>query len=109
MLQEFKSENFTDKDGNPAGGTAFATGISISWQNGPLGRGADRLPPNGAFVDTLLAIVEERILFYQEAAGGRFECRENRMALAALSDARYWLNIRTEEREARDVEGTHAQ
>lgn len=109
MLQEFKSENFTDKDGNPAGGTAFATGISISWQNGPLGRGADRLPPNGAFVETLIAIVKERIFFYQETAGGRFQCRENLMALECLSESLYWLNKRTKDREAREVEGTHAQ
>ena len=57
--------NVYDEDGNPAGGGASGIGISIEFQNGPLGRGDDRTAPNGAVVEDLLAIVAERMRFYQ--------------------------------------------
>jgi len=54
MLAEYLSSNETDKDGNPTGGKVTGTGLLIEWQNGPLGRGADRKEPNGAFVETVI-------------------------------------------------------
>jgi len=98
--------NFTDKDGNPSGGCAVGTGINILWQNGPLGRGEDRLDPNGAFVETVIDIAKRRLEFYQES---KFKCDENEMAIKRLDAALSYLNDRTKKREERKVEGTHAE
>lgn len=90
----------------PAGGTVRGTGLSIDWQNGPLGRvGTDeRIEPNGAFVETVLEAVKQRIEYYN-AAG--FGCRENSLAITKIEEAIHWLNARTNRRVAQNVEGTH--
>lgn len=106
MNQKLDSKNFTDENGNPAGGYAKGVGIDIVFQNGPLGRGADRKEPNGAFVEGVIAAAIQRIAYYQES---RFACRENAIALTHLETALLWLNKRTADREAREVEGTHQQ
>jgi len=93
-----------DKDGRPAGGESASTGIRISWQNGPLGRGKDRMPPNGAFVETVIAIARDRLQWYQQ---GEFACVENEIAIANLTDALHALEARTQRRELKGVEGTH--
>lgn len=104
MKQKIDIINFTDNDGNPAGGTVSGTGISIVWQNGPLGRGLERVDPNGAFIEGVIQAAVERLNFYQES---KFKCRENAIALTHLETALLWLNKRTQDREERDVEGTH--
>lgn len=109
MMQPFDAENHVDSDGNPTGGTVFATGIQIDWQDGPLGRGEDRREPNGAFVETVIAAAKQRIEFYNEAGGGKFRCRENSLAITKLEEALHWLDHRTKAREERGVEGTHQQ
>jgi len=96
--------NAMDKEGNPAGGYFRCTGIDISWQNGPLGRGDDRKEPNGAFVEDVIEAAIARLDFYQAT---RFACRENGHALQSLREAKRWLAKRTERREAAGVEGTH--
>jgi hypothetical protein len=48
-----------------------------------------------------------RIRHYQTANGGKFACRENAIALTKLEEALMWLDKRTADREAREVEGTH--
>ena len=106
MLDKFEATNNNDANGNPAGGTVSGVGISISWQNGPLGRGEDRILPNGAFVETVIAAALQRIQYYQDS---KFKCRENALAITKLEEALHWLNHRTAAREARQVEGTHAQ
>ncbi len=105
MLAEFQAENHLDANGNPAGGRVSGTGLSIEWQNGPLGRDADRIAPNGAFVETVIAAALQRIQHYQD---GKFKCRENALAITKLEEALMWLNSRTKNREMRKVEGTHA-
>ena len=50
MRSTVTSNHFSDGNGNPAGGTTYGNGFAIGWQNGPLGRGPDRIEPNGAFV-----------------------------------------------------------
>lgn len=105
MLAKFNASNWLDENGNPAGGLVEGTGMSILWQNGPLGRGEDRQEPNGAFVETVIAAALQRIQFYQS---GKFACRENALAITKLEEALHWLNHRTAAREARAVEGTHA-
>lgn len=106
MKQPLTCENLNDADGNPAGGSVSGTGINIEWQNGPLGRGADRKEPNGAFVEDVIAAAIQRIEYYQST---KFACRDNAAALSHLETALQHLNRRTAEREARAVEGTHAE
>jgi len=102
-------ENKVDEKGNPSGGSVRGVGLSIDWQNGPLGRGADRQEPNGAFVETVLAACVKRIQFYQTASEGKFACRENAIAITKVEEALLWLDKRTRDREARNVEGKHQQ
>lgn len=104
MLNGFKSSNWKDANGNPAGGCAYGTGFAISWQNGPLGRGEARLEPNGAFVEDIIAVARDRLEYYQQS---RFNCEENEEAIQYLSLALDTLDSRTKDREQRDVEGTH--
>ena len=91
----------------PTGGRTRGTGIVIDWQDGPLGRGADRKEPNGAFVEDVIAAAIDRLEFYQSASDGRFRCRENALVITKLEEALHWCDHRTQAREAREVEGTH--
>ncbi len=104
LLQEFSAVNRIDEQDNPAGGTVRGVGLSIDWQDGPLGRGEDRKAPNGAFVETVIVAALQRIEFYQ---AGKFKCRENALAITKLEEALHWLSARTTTREQRQVEGTH--
>lgn len=104
MLQEISSHHFRDDAGHPAGGTTQATGLSIIWQNGPLGRPPNRREPNGAFVETVLEAARDRLLFYEHS---EFSCPENRLAILNIERALQALNERTRRRESECVEGTH--
>ncbi len=105
MQAKFEAANYSDGNGAPAGGFVKGTGLDIVWQNGPLGRDGTRIEPNGAFVETVIASVVQRIEYYQST---KFNCRENALALTKLEEALHWLNARTQKREAQKVEGTHA-
>ena len=107
MLQDIEQNHLTG-GGLPAGGHTSGVGISINWQDGPLGRGEDRRPPNGAFVEGVISAALGRLQWYQEACDGRFACRENALAITKLEEALHWCQHRTAEREVREVEGTHA-
>jgi hypothetical protein len=109
MLQQIEGKHWVEESGAPAGGKTTGKGIVIDWQNGPLGRGADRKEPNGAFVEGVIAAAVDRITFYQTASAGKFACRENALAITKLEEALLWLQKRTLDREARQVEGTHAK
>jgi hypothetical protein len=106
VKQGIQSRHFSDDKGRPEGGHTFGTGFAIAWQRGPLGRGEERIPPNGAFVEDVLDAVIDRIEFYQAS---EFHCVENSDALASLKRAAKRLDDRTMDREARAVEGTHAK
>jgi len=99
----FVSHHWSTYDGIPAGGVSYGTGFTVSWQNGPLGRDAERKAPNGAFVETLLEVVADRLVYYQYS---RFYCDENQAALDHINAALAALRSRTAKREARKVEGT---
>lgn len=101
------ADNAVDAEGMPAGGTVNGTGLSIEWQQGPLGRGGQRMHPNGAFVEDVLMAVLQRVRHYQEVADGRFRCRQNSLAITHIEEALHWLADRTAERELAGVEGTH--
>jgi hypothetical protein len=104
MRSIFTSNHFTDKNGCPSGGTTYGNGFAIGWQNGPLGRGPEREPANGAFVEDIIAAAIDRLQHYQSS---RFNCIENGIAIDRLNDALFALNERTKRREAAGVEGTH--
>ncbi len=104
MLGTFWHENRVDANGNPAGGSLSGKGLSIEWQDGPLGRGADRIEPNGAFVETVIAAAKSRLVFYQE---GKFACADNAEMIEHLDAALAIAERRTARREAQGVEGTH--
>lgn len=104
MQQPFDAINNLDENGNPAGGNVSGVGLYIEWQDGPLGRGADREEPNGAFVETVIAAAKQRIEHYQST---RFACPENATAIEHLEVALAHLQARTADRERREVEGTH--
>ena len=97
-------EHHETEGGNPKGGWTKAVGIDIVWQNGPLGRGAERKEPNGAFVEGVIQAALGRLEFYQTS---KFKCRHNALAITKLEEALHWLQARTEDREKRLVEGTH--
>lgn len=104
MIQKLSEQHFKDADENPTGGLSQAVGIDIKWQDGPLGRGAERKEPNGAFVETVVLAAIGRLQHYQKS---KFNCRENALALTKLEEALHWLQARTAAREAKGVEGTH--
>lgn len=103
MLAKFDAENFL-KDGKPNGGVVTGKGLEIEWQKGPLGRGAERKEPNGAFVETVIAAALQRLEFYQDS---EFACSENASAIQNLKSALGVLEYRTMQRKAAGVEGTH--
>jgi hypothetical protein len=106
---EIDERHATDSNGYPAGGQSTGRGFVIHWQDGPLAVNGERREPNGAFVEDIIAAAIGRIEFYERTAGGRFSCQENIDALAGLRRAADRLDDRTRAREARGVEGTHAQ
>lgn len=103
-INECSISNVSDANGNPTGGNVSGVGLNIDWQNGPLGRDADRLVPNGAFVETVISACVQRLEYFQNS---KFKCRENAIAITKLEEALHWLEHRTKNREARKVEGTH--
>lgn len=107
MHQEFTAENKVDSGGLPAGGSVEGLGLDVVWQAGPLRVGGTWISPNGAFVETLIDAVIQRIRWYQTVEGGRFSCRQNALAITKLEEANHWLDDRTKERQERGVEGTH--
>ena len=72
----------------------------IDFQNGPI----KEFGVNGVMNEDLIAIVIDRMRGFQS---GDYACRDNALALTKLEEALMWLRHRTDEREARGVEGTH--
>jgi len=100
-------ENHADQNGNPTGGRVDGVGLKIQWQDGPLGRGEERLAPNGVFVETVISAAKQRLEYFQRASDGKFSCEENALAIKKLGEALKHLESRTKTREERGVEGTH--
>lgn len=103
MRTTVTSNQFVDSNGVPDGGTTFGHGFAIGWQKGPLGTGADRKEPNGAFVEDVIIAALDRLQFYQRS---KFACEENATAVDCLQKALAVLFSRTQKREVRGVEGT---
>lgn len=102
---ELAYQNFKTDEGFPFGGWAVGTGFNIKWQRGPLvdPETGNRLEPNGAFVETVLKAVLQRIEFYQDSP---FNCEENAAAIFHIKGALEALNTRTARRTDQGVEGT---
>ena len=75
-------------------------GAVVHFQNGPIAEDGY----NGISNESLLAVVEHRLLGFQS---GQYACRENAIALTKLQEAMMWLHKRTRDRMARGVEGTN--
>ena len=73
---------------------------NISFQNGPIKEAG----VNGVANEDLIAIVIDRLRGFQS---GDYACDANKHALYYLENALTALLERTDEREARGVEGTH--
>lgn len=74
--------------------------LTVSFQNGPI----QEFGVNGTTNEALIAIVIDRMRSFQS---GNYACRENALALTHLETALMWLQKRTRDRIARNVEGTH--
>lgn len=101
MIQGIKADNRVDLKGNPTGGFVQGCGLEIRWQDGPL----EGREPNGCFVETVIAAAKQRIEYFQNS---KFACSFNKDAIYHLEQALLALNARTEDRQVRGVEGSHA-
>ena len=72
----------------------------IKFQKGPI----KECGVNGVMNEDLIAMVIDRLQSFQES---EFKCRENAVAITKLEEALMWLRKRTQDREDRNVEGTH--
>lgn len=90
-----------DASNNPSHGENEGTSKKvILFQNGPI----NEKGVNGLTQEVLIAICIDRLQAFQ---AGQFSCRENALALTKLEEAQMWLQKRTQNRMARNVEGTH--
>ena len=76
--------------------------IEIRFQNGPIKEAG----VNGVTHEALAAILIDRLQSFQ---AGPFACRENAVALEKFDEALMWLQKRTRDRIARNVEGENKQ
>ena len=81
---------------NGASNEIFA---NIKFQKGPVKENG----VNGCHNEDLIAIVIDRLQCLNQ---GDFACRENSIAITKLEEALLWLNKRTQDRIARNVDGT---
>ena len=100
--EEILGHNET-KDGNPAGGTAQASGLNINWQDGPIDRDAGE-KPNGTLVEDVLEVCKRRLEFYQES---RFAGGNNASAIISIERAIAACLARRKDRVARGVLGKY--
>lgn len=92
--------NLNPSNVSSAGFRSSFSNLPVIFQNGPI----KEVGVNGVTHEVLLAIVIDRMRCFQN---GNYSCRENSIALTHLETALLWLNKRTRDRIARNVEGTH--
>ena len=103
---QYVARQYTDENGNPAGGVDTGRGFCIAWQHGTLGAGADRTVQTGAMPEDVIEAVIRRLEFFQS---GQFACAENADALSMLEVALKALHSRTHKRQERGVEGLNKE
>lgn len=86
-----------ESDGLVQSGPPF---VYIRFQDGPIKESG----VNGVMDENLLAIVIDRLQGFQS---GKFACEENQRALDFIQLGLQTLQLRTQNREKRGVEGTH--
>lgn len=71
----------------------------------PMAEDATRLETvnDGTTNEEVLRMMIDRMQFLQ----GKFPCRENALVITKLEESLMWLEKRTADRKARNVEGTH--
>lgn len=74
----------------------------LSFQNGPIA--VDGNGVNGITHEALIAVLQDRLKGFQ---AGQYANPYNQQALDHLDEAQAFLQLRTKERMARGVEGTH--
>lgn len=79
--------------------TAFS---AVSFQKGAIQENG----VNGCQIEDLLAIAIHRLDGFQS---GEFACKENALAMKCIEDGLSWLNLRTKDRQKREVEGTNVK
>lgn len=99
--------DYLDHTNNPAGGEYESIGLSIRWQKGPLKYDGETemVPPNGAFLETVITAAIKRLEFFQSLKN--FKCEENEQALEHLYASLDVLNKRQQRRREQGTEGTH--
>ncbi len=99
-------KDYLDSTGAPDGGEYESLGLNIRWQRGPLKPPGETemMPPNGAFVETVIEAALRRLMFYQTT---RFACQENADAIGHLLQARGAVEDRERRREAEGKLGTY--
>ena len=60
---------------------------------------------DGTTNEEVLSVLIDRLMFLQ----AKHSCRENAIVITKLEECLMWLNKRTADRKARDVEGTNAK
>ena len=101
-----RARNYSDTDGNPAGGYVHGPGLCVSFQDGPRGKQGDGElhPANGAFVEDLLVGALQRLEFFQAS---KFRHVRNQEAIDHIVSALEALNTRAAERKERGVLGAN--
>jgi hypothetical protein len=92
--------NWTDDNGNHAGGHSTGIGFTIAWQRGPVLESSR----NGAFLIEVLGACIDQLRYYQAS---KFASDENAEALGYLEKALECLQRRLNRRKAEGVLGTH--
>lgn len=74
-------------------------------QKEPISEGAPVLKTvnDGTTNEEVLAVLIDRLMYLQS----KFPCRENAIVITKLEESLMWLNKRTADRKARNVEGTN--
>lgn len=98
--KEFNANHRFEVYSNPSATDKPARLGVINFQKGPIKEAG----VNGVMNEDVIAMVIDRLCSFQESP---FKCRENAMAIAKLEEALMWLGKRTQDRERRQVEGTH--
>lgn len=103
-IANYIADEYLDDDAPvavPAGGIASGLGLSVEFQNGPVVEGKR----NGAFIEDLLIVAEERLKWYQS---GQLVCEENADALKHIQQALSYLGLRRERRQQQGVVNSYA-
>lgn len=100
--------HFDDANGNPAGGVSSFPGGTISWQRGPLVVDGERQEPNGAYVEDIIDLCEQRAAYLISQMNSVDDAAHFSQIVDHLGEALRVLDSRTKRRVLAGTEGTHA-